>query len=95
QILAIDVYRQLGSFARGLTIFGDLDVKQIQMDTLSYLMLGPSLRHGLFGEVQGQCRGVAAVHRTCSHDTAEHVARAFDRGNYSKGVEVDRFQVWK
>lgn len=31
QILAIDVYRQLGSFARGLTIFGDLDVKQIQV----------------------------------------------------------------
>lgn len=63
------------------------------MDTLSYLMLGPSLRHGLFGEVQGQCKGVAAVHRSCNHDTAEHVARAFDRGNYSKGVEVDRFQV--
>ena len=64
-----------------------------QMDTLSYLMLGASLRHGLFGEVQGQCKGVAAVHRSCKNDTAEHVARAFDRGNYSKGAEVDRFQV--
>ncbi|CAN0335730.1 unnamed protein product [Pylaiella littoralis] len=92
KILAIDVYRQLGSFARGLTIFGELDVKQIQMDTLSYLVLGPSHSHGLFGEVQGQCRGIAAVHRSCKNDTAEHVARAFDRGNYSKGAEVDRFQ---
>lgn len=31
QILAVDVYRQLGSFARGLIIFGQLDVKQIQV----------------------------------------------------------------
>ncbi|CAN0474666.1 unnamed protein product, partial [Ectocarpus sp. 12 AP-2014] len=92
KILAMDVYRQLGSFARALTIFGELDVKQIQMDTLSYLMLGPSLCHGLFGEVQGQCKGIAAVHRSCKNDTAEHVATAFERGNYSKGAEVDRFQ---
>eukprot|EP00752_Nemacystus_decipiens_P002195 g2089.t1 len=63
-----------------------------RVDTLSYLMLGASHRHGLFGEVQGQCKVVAAVHRSCKHDTAEHVARAFDRGNYSKGAEVDRFQ---
>lgn len=31
QILAMDVYRQLGSFARGLALFGELDVKQIQV----------------------------------------------------------------
>ncbi|CAM9111578.1 unnamed protein product, partial [Ectocarpus sp. 13 AM-2016] len=61
------------------------------MDTLSYLMLEPSLCHGLFGEVQGQCKGIAAVHRSCKNDTAEHVATAFERGNYSKGAEVDRF----
>lgn len=31
KILAIDVYRQLGSFARGISLFNDLDVKQIQV----------------------------------------------------------------
>ena len=56
-------------------------------------MLEPSGDHGLFGEVQGQCRGIRAVHRNCRNETADHVARAFDRGNYSKGSEVDRFQV--
>eukprot|EP00752_Nemacystus_decipiens_P017311 g15507.t1 len=37
KILAVDVYRQLGSFARGLTIFGQLDVKQIQVRCKPYL----------------------------------------------------------
>lgn len=31
KILAIDVYRQLGSFARAIALFNDLDVKQIQV----------------------------------------------------------------
>ncbi|CAN0244864.1 unnamed protein product [Laminaria digitata] len=89
----MDVYRELGSFERGLLIFGELDVKQIQVDTLSYLILRPSLCYGLFGEVQGQCKAIRAVHRNCSNETADHVARAVERGNYSKGAEIDRFQV--
>lgn len=63
------------------------------MDTLSYLILRHSHRYGLFGEVQGQCKAIRAVHRNCSNETAEHVARAVERGNYSKGAEIDRFQV--
>lgn len=63
------------------------------MDSLSYLMLEPSASHGLFGEIQGQCRGIVSMHRNCRNETADHVARAFDRGNYSKGSEVDQFQV--
>lgn len=31
KIMAMDVYRELGSFERGLTIFRELDVKQIQV----------------------------------------------------------------
>lgn len=92
KILAIDVYRQLGSFARAIALFNDLDVKQIQVDTLSYLIVGPSQTLGLFEESQRQCRAVKVVHRNCQYETADHVARAFDRGNYSNGAEIDRFQ---
>lgn len=65
------------------------------MDTLSFLIVGPAQCHGLFAESQLQSKGVSVMHRHCQNETAEHVARAFDRGNYSKGAEIDRFQVKK
>lgn len=60
---------------------------------MSYLIVEPSHSLGMFTESQAQCRGIRMVHRNCHNETAEHVARAFDRGNYSKGAEMDRFQV--
>ena len=37
--MAMDVYRELGSFERGLTIYEELDVKQIQVGGHMVLML--------------------------------------------------------
>lgn len=33
----MDVYRRLGSFARGLALFGELDVKQIQVNNILWV----------------------------------------------------------
>uniref|UniRef100_A0A7R9YDF9 N-terminal acetyltransferase B complex subunit NAA25 homolog n=1 Tax=Pinguiococcus pyrenoidosus TaxID=172671 RepID=A0A7R9YDF9_9STRA len=92
RLQALLVYRALGAFLPAIEHYNELQVKQIQMDTLSYVIVPGLLRLGFFNEAQQQCDRVSRMHRSAARDAAEHCAKAVVRGNYLQGTEVMTFQ---
>mmetsp|Transcript_15855 Transcript_15855/g.21378 ORF Transcript_15855/g.21378 Transcript_15855/m.21378 type:complete len:721 (-) Transcript_15855:398-2560(-) len=86
------LYGHIGAFGPGIAIFNDLDVKHIQCDSLSWLLIPGCLACGFFTEALKQCRTILHLHRTAARDAGEYVVKAYSCGNYSKAIELALFQ---
>ena len=49
--MLLDLYMAMGSFEAGIMLFNELDVKQIQCDSLSWLLMPGCASCGFFNEV--------------------------------------------
>jgi hypothetical protein len=50
---------------------------------------------GLFNEVKKQCQEIIRFHRIAKRDAGDHVAKAYEYGNYTRAVELSEFQANK
>jgi N-terminal acetyltransferase B complex non-catalytic subunit len=64
KIELLSVYQALGAFESGVSLFNDLNIRHVQVDSLSWLLLPGCVACGLFTEAQKQLREVLRVHRS-------------------------------
>ena len=95
KIAAIGVYSQLDAAHRALSIYEDLDVKQIQLDSCSYLILPTLIRGGLYTSAIKLSSSILRLHGSTSKDVKEYASKALRNGLIFKAKEMAAFQTEK
>lgn len=89
------VYRQLGAFEQGINLHNALEVKQIQLETLSWLLFPGCVDTGLYNEAHSRASHLILFHRASSRDASDFFVKSLTMGTYTKALEIDAFQVNK
>lgn len=88
KISALSIYSTAGATMRAWEIFESMDVKQIQLDSCSYLILQRLVNAGLYNESVRQAGKILNLHTTSESDLCKYMAMAFENGNLQKGREM-------
>ncbi|CAH0516525.1 unnamed protein product [Peronospora belbahrii] len=91
KLLLSRVYGYLGAAEAMLNRHVELDVKYVQLDSLSFLVLDKMLELCQYPEAQKLTNKIAALHRSTANDTPEYIARAYRLGVYSKVIDMSLF----
>jgi hypothetical protein len=92
RLALLAAYDRLAAGEPFLEHYNRLEVKQIQLDTLSWLLYPACLRHGFYTEARVRSRNLLAMHAASAREAHDHVARALGYGTYAKALEIERFQ---
>lgn len=92
KILLIQVYQELGAFQPALLWYNDMKVKQIQVESISWILFPGCFRTGFFSEAAAACKEIASFHRGCSKESSDYIIKAFSSGTYTQTLEIDSFQ---
>jgi len=92
KIAAIGVYSQLHAAHRALSIYNDLGVKQIQLDSCSYLILPLLVRGGLYTSAIELSSSILRLHGSTSKDVKDYASKSFQNGYLLKAKEMVTFQ---
>ena len=88
----IDIMEPLRILSAGesaLTWFKNLDVKHIQLDSMTYLIVPVLMESGLFAEAQRHVKSLIHFIQSARKDTVENVAKCFSFSNYMKALEME------
>ena len=88
----VDALAAVGAGEAALRVYGKLGVKQIQLDSLGYLLWPWTSHFGFFTELQLHCRNILHLHETARRDADEFAFRALTHGNFARCVELQTFQ---
>lgn len=91
KLLLSRVYGYLGAADAMLSRHAELDVKYVQLDSLSFLVYDKVLRLGHYPEARRLTESIRRLHRTTATDTPEFIARAYRLGVYSKVLDMTTF----
>ncbi|KAG7379353.1 hypothetical protein PHYPSEUDO_008709 [Phytophthora pseudosyringae] len=91
KLLLSRVYGYLGAAEAMLSRHAELDVKYVQLDSLSFLVLDKMLDLCQYPEAQKLNKRIAGLHRSTANDTPEYIARAYRLGVYSKVIDMSSF----
>lgn len=92
RLALLATYDRLAAGEPAIDQYNQLDVKQVQLDTLSWLLYPGCLRHGFYTEARVRSRHLLAMHAASAREAHDHVARALGYGTYAKALEIERFQ---
>lgn len=92
KVSLIFVYGALGCIDQAIYLFKSLDIKQIMLDSLSYLILDEMIAFGRLEEVQSLCSKIKELHASSGVDAPEGMVKAYSLGVYSKALEITEFQ---
>ncbi len=92
KIAAIGVYLQLGASHRALSIYQEMGVKQIQMDSCSYLILPSLINGGLYTSAVRLSSSILRLHSSTSKDIKDFASKALQNGYLFKAKEMSTFQ---
>ena len=92
KIAAIGVYAELNVAYRALTLYEDLGIKQIQIDSCSYLILTVLVDGGLYTSAIKHSSGLLKLHCSASRDIKDFSVKALRNGLYFKSNEMISFQ---
>jgi len=85
----------LNASSRSLSLFQSLDIKQIQLDSLSYLFLPFSLTSGLYTEAARHCGNILGIHRHSATDVPNYAKKSMINGFYPVVEDMLNFQRFK
>ncbi|KAH7491536.1 N-alpha-acetyltransferase 25, NatB auxiliary subunit [Phytophthora ramorum] len=91
KLLLSRVYGYLGAAEAMLSRHAELDVKYVQLDSLTFLVLDKMLDLCQHSEAKKLVNRIAALHRSTANDTPEYISRAYRLGVYSKVVDMSSF----
>ncbi|KAG6611078.1 Mitochondrial inheritance and actin cytoskeleton organization protein [Phytophthora cinnamomi] len=91
KLLLSRVYGYLGAAEAMLSRHAELDVKYVQLDSLSFLVLDKMLDLCQYPEARKLTNRITALHRSTANDTPEYITRAYRLGVYSKVVDMSSF----
>ena len=92
KLLLVHIYGLMGAFEPACLLYNDLQVKHIQLATMSQLLLGPALRCGFLEEAQRLCMDICEMHVDQSRDIPDAVRGAFVESNYCEAVDFMAFR---
>ncbi|KAL7550873.1 hypothetical protein ACHAWF_016001 [Thalassiosira exigua] len=92
KIAAVGVYAELRAARRALSIYRDLGIKQIQLDSCSYLILDVLVEGGLYTDAVKLSSEVLRLHGSTSKDVKEYAFRTLKNGLLAKAKEMVDFQ---
>ncbi len=92
KIAAVGVYLQLGASHRALSIYQGMGVKQIQIDSCSYLILPSLVNGGLYTSAARLSSSILRLHSSTSKDIKDFASKALQNGNLFKAREMSTFQ---
>ena len=92
KIAAIGIYIQLGASYRALSIYQEIGVKQIQMDSCSYLILPSLINGGLYTSAVRLSSSILRLHSSTSKDIKNFASKALQNGYLFKAKEMSTFQ---
>ena len=92
KIAAIGVYTQLNAAYRALSIYQDLGVKQIQLDSCSYLILPTLIQGGLYTSAIKLSASILRLHGSTSKEVKDYASKALINGLMFKAKEMVTFQ---
>lgn len=95
KIAAISVYSKLNSAGRALNIFQDMGVKQIQLDSCTYIILPLLIRGGLFTSAIKLSASILRLHGSTSKDVKTYSSKSLQNGLVFKAKEMATFQCEK
>ena len=92
KIAAMGVYSQLNAAHRALSIYEDMGVKQIQLDSCSYLILPTLIQGGLYTSAIKLASSILKLHGSTSKDIKDYASRSLQNGLMFKANEMVTFQ---
>ena len=92
RLLLMSTCQSLSAFQRSIQVYNKLEVKHIQLETLSWTILNGCLTNGFYSEVKGLCMQIIGFHTSCFRDSGEYAGKAIEQGTYLKAMEILRFQ---
>jgi N-terminal acetyltransferase B complex non-catalytic subunit len=92
KIAALDIYSRLNAASRSWSIYQELQIKHIQLDTCTYLILPVLLSGGFYQEILKVSKGLLMLHTSVVREACEFMGRAMDNGILSKADEFMFFQ---
>jgi len=92
----IQLHNLLASSRRSYQLFTSLNVKQVQNESLSYLILQSCSQGAMFGEILGRCGAILQLHRsTSTNDVPQFAIEALQNSNYTAAIDMIQFQTQK
>lgn len=92
KIAALDIYSQLGAPKRSWEIYQELQIKHIQLDTCTFLILPILQAGGYYQEILKVSKGLLMLQTSVVREACEFMGRAMDNGILSKADEFMTFQ---
>ncbi|RLN45111.1 hypothetical protein BBI17_003802 [Phytophthora kernoviae] len=91
KLLLSRIYGYLGAAEAMLSRHAELDVKYVQLDSLTFLVLDKMLNLCQYPEAQKLTDRIAALHRSTAKDTPDYITRSYRLGVYSKVIDMSSF----
>jgi hypothetical protein len=63
--------------------FSSLDIKQVQVESMNYLILNSCSSAGAFGEISKRCGEILQLHRYAATSVCDYAMVALQKGNYT------------
>ena len=92
KIAALEVFSQLGASHRAFSIYQEMGVKQIQIDSCSYLILPSLITGGLYTSAARLSSSILRLHSLTSKDIKDFASKALQNGYLFKAKEMSTFQ---
>lgn len=92
KIAAIGVYAELNVAYRALALYEEMGIKQIQIDSCSYLILTVLVDGGLYTSAIKHSSSLLKLHCSASRDIKDFSVKALRNGLYFKANEMISFQ---
>eukprot|EP00941_MAST-03F_sp_MAST-3F-sp1_P006208 g6208.t1 len=94
KLILIELYNSLACFGPAYERFRELQVKYIQVETLSYLVLDDAVACGFHEHAQEMCEDILDFHSsTCDHYIAKYMIVAFKYGNLCQVREFAKLRT--
>ena len=92
KIAALDIYSRLDAASRSWSIYQELQIKHIQLDTCTFLILPVLQCGGYYQEILKVSKGLLMLHTSVVREATEFMGRAMENGILSKADEFMFFQ---
>ena len=92
KIAAISAFARLGATERALCIYDDLEIKQIQLDSCSYIILPLLIKGGMYTSAIKLAALILRLHGATSKDIKNYSSDALGNGLMFKTNEMVTFQ---
>ncbi|KAI9208961.1 N-acetyltransferase B complex non catalytic subunit-domain-containing protein [Polychytrium aggregatum] len=92
KLLLVRLYREVGAIERCMEVATNLNVKQIQNDTISYFFTDDIETLGTYSQAMPALLRGATIYTSNERETPEMIVKAYQFGTFSKIPEFLKFQ---